>query len=113
VYEQVAMDIPSISKATVYRILNQIAGEGEIVQRVQIPATAGRYDDHLGHHYHVRCNQCGLIADIDMPVMEDIYRSLPAAVGYEINGHDIVFNGVCAKCNKSRINSRVSGKHAG
>lgn len=97
IYAQVALSMPSISRATVYRILNNIAEDG-VIQRVHIPASADRYDDHLGPHYHMRCNDCGQIFDVAMPVMESIYKKLPATSEYEVSGHDIVFTGLCAKC---------------
>ncbi len=50
VYAAVAADHPSISKATVYRNLNQLASQGEI-RRVAVPNGADRYDFNLEEHY--------------------------------------------------------------
>lgn len=97
IYECVKSKMPYISRATVYRVLNQVAQEGGI-QRVQIPSSADRYDNRLGPHYHMRCNQCGRIFDIDMPILEDIYGHLPPSAQYTVTGHDIVFKGLCSAC---------------
>lgn len=97
VYEQVKLSISTISRATVYRILNQLADEG-IMQRIHISATADRYDCRLEHHYHMRCNKCGQVVDIDVPVMEDPFDQISQPAGCKITGHEIVFFGFCPDC---------------
>lgn len=102
VYEEVRRVVPTISRATVYRILNRLAEDGG-VQRIQIPMSADRYDDCLKPHYHLRCSGCGRIFDVDMPVMENICDCLPLTEEYVVTGHDIVFRGICAACGANKI----------
>ena len=46
VYRQVAAEHPSVSRATVYRNLNQLAAQGEIL-RVPVPTGADHFDFNI------------------------------------------------------------------
>ena len=97
VYEKVKGIIPSVSRATVYRILNRLA-ENHVIRRIKIPGAADIYDTTLEEHYHLRCNACGGFMDIDVPIIEDLCYKVNPSAAYTITGYDIVFNGYCPKC---------------
>ena len=97
VYAAVAEAHPSISKATVYRNLNQLAGQGEI-RRVPVPNGADRFDFNTEEHYHVRCSECGAVFDVYMPQVDDLIERIDDASGVTIQRYDILFEGVCANC---------------
>lgn len=97
VYEAVAGEHPSISKATVYRNLNQLASQG-IIRRVPIPNSADRFDFNVEQHYHVRCTQCGAVYDVQMPYLADLVGQVEDASGVEVQRYDILFEGICAAC---------------
>jgi len=92
VYENVKKDLPSISKATVYRILRNFKKKGKIQE---IPTDISRWDYRDEPHPHFICNKCDKIIDIEMKC------KLPSAdelsVG-EVNTCRIVFCGVCKSC---------------
>jgi Fe2+ or Zn2+ uptake regulation protein len=97
VYETVHLTFPSISKATVYRILNQMAQDGTAL-KVSVPDAADRFDDTCAPHYHVRCLTCGRVEDLTIPLYElpDIARK--DACGFRVTGCSLLFTGVCPKC---------------
>lgn len=97
VYEEVRRKHPSISRATVYRNLGVLAQRGEVM-RVEIPNGADRYDFCNQPHYHARCRVCGHVFDVDMPYHENLADEVGDARGFSIEGHQIVFSGVCASC---------------
>ena len=99
VYENVKYLIPTIGRATVYRLLNRLCAQG-IINRISIPSSADRYDTFLDSHYHLRCNSCGKVLDIDIPVIEDLCDRVPESDKYKITGHNVVFIGLCSKCEK-------------
>nr|WP_297171493.1 transcriptional repressor [uncultured Agathobaculum sp.] len=99
VYASVAAEHPSISKATVYRNLNQLVSQGEI-RRVSVPNGADRYDFNLTDHYHVRCSQCGKVYDVYMPRPENLIDRVEDASGVDVQRYDILFEGVCPACKK-------------
>lgn len=97
VYAVVAAEHPSISKATVYRNLNQLALQGEIL-RVPVPMGADRFDFNTQEHYHVRCTECGNVYDVFMPPITDLLDRVTDSSDVELTHYDILFEGVCAAC---------------
>lgn len=100
VYEAVREQHPNISRATVYRNLGVLANRGE-VRRVEVPNGADRYDCLNWPHYHAKCRVCGGLVDVDMPYQDDILAKIADAHGYAIEEHEIIFNGVCPKCQQA------------
>ncbi len=100
VYAAVAAEHPSISKATVYRNLNQLAGQGEI-RRVPVPNGADRFDFNTSEHYHVRCEKCGAVFDVHMPQVVDLLGQVEDTSGVEVRRFDILFEGVCKACREA------------
>ena len=97
VYECVHSEFPSISKATVYRILNRISEEGEILH-LQIPGGADRFDTTLCAHHHLKCNKCGKVCDVSVPELDGIEKRIKEESGFSIGGYRLVFSGLCADC---------------
>ena len=97
VYAEVAAEHPSISKATVYRNLHQLAGQGDILQ-VAVPNGADRFDFCTKNHYHIRCTGCGAVDDIQMSHIANLIEGVEDASGFEVQRYDILFEGVCADC---------------
>ena len=100
VYDAVAREHPHISKGTVYRNLNQLAEEGEI-QKLEMPDGPDCFDHRLHRHYHAKCSRCGRVFDVDMDYMDDLVRLVKDAHGFAINGHNLVFTGVCTTCQQT------------
>ena len=100
VYEEVVREYPRISKATVYRNLNQMAKLGQI-HKVQIPNSADRYDFNLEKHYHFRCRGCGKVFDMKLTYMEELDDIDVGEPGFRIESHSILFEGLCPQCLKT------------
>lgn len=97
IYEQLVKEHPSISRGTVYRNLQRLCESGEI-RKCEIPDAADRFDHRICAHYHVICEKCGRVFDVDMDYMTDLEKSVKNTHGFELTGHDIVFKGVCPDC---------------
>ena len=68
VYDEVVRVCPHISRATVYRNLNRLSQIGKI-RRIEIPGAADRFDHRCQEHYHILCETCGRVFDVDMDVI--------------------------------------------
>ena len=101
VYEVVRERHPNISRATVYRNLGVLASRGEVL-RVEVPNGADRYDFRSKPHYHAKCRVCGGVFDIEMPQLDNLVAQVQDAHGFTIEGHEIIFDGVCAACRDAR-----------
>ena len=93
---EVQSTYPSISRATVYRILNKLADSGEAL-RIRINNGADHFDHQTFPHYHVHCSSCGKVADVKMPV-EGLVELLKDTSGYKIFGYSLQFDGLCPEC---------------
>jgi Fur family peroxide stress response transcriptional regulator len=97
VYEQVSQAIPSLSRATVYRVLNRFAERG-IVVRLHTPESGDRYDDVTSPHYHLLCDVCKCVVDLAEPRLEKIPLPQEDVSGCRITDVELMFFGVCPKC---------------
>lgn len=100
VYELVVQSLPTISKATVYRILNALADEGAI-RKVRVPGSADRYDFKLSPHSHIRCTSCGRIDDVSSLFSPD-KSWISESEGYLVTGCVMSFEGICPACQNKR-----------
>ncbi len=101
VHGALACDYPSISKATVYRTLNRMAGEGKAL-KVSVSGGADRFDDTLAPHFHVQCAKCGRVDDVEASeelASLDLAKAARAS-GYEITGCELLFRGICEQCKR-------------
>jgi len=101
VYTEVKKTHPTISKNTVYRNLRQLAENGEI-RKVSLPWEQERYDRLTSQHYHLQCENCGEILDIGIDYLGNADEIVRQKYGIQVNGHDIVFKGICTKCGETR-----------
>lgn len=101
VYDAVKEKCPTISRATVYRVLNNLASDGQI-RRIKLPSSADRYDFTLKKHYHIKCTTCGKIDDVGFPYADDIFNDAKDNNGYLITDHTILFEGICPDCLKKQ-----------
>ena len=101
--EQIYQDIraiePKISRGTVYRNLNILIQNGEILP-VKLPK-AERFEAHrTDRHYHLVCTDCGKVSDVPQGYHRDFDREVADKTGYFITGHSSLFEGLCPDCQK-------------
>lgn len=99
IYLDVIKTHPNISRATIYRNLNQLC-EAQQINKVEVPDGADRFDYLLSNHYHAKCSLCCGIFDVDMQYIQDLQKSIGDSQGFEFSGHDIIFRGICRNCKK-------------
>ena len=100
VYAYVAEKYPEISRATIYRNLNQLSEAGEI-RRFKNPCGADHFEAVLTPHYHFVCKNCGEIKNIQLDIDPvQLMASCSDKAGCKVADHIIVFEGYCEKCSK-------------
>jgi len=97
IYDEVRKSVPKISKGTVYRNLRVLQDEGGITE-LRFDGTVGRYEVKQKSHYHFRCEQCGRVSDIDMPVNMELDQQAANLTGLKISCHQLEFRGLCKDC---------------
>lgn len=90
-----------VSRASVYRILEQLDGLG-LVQRVETGQAMVRYERLGGagheHHHHLVCEACGAVTPFSDEALERAISSLSARVPLAVSEHEIVLRGECRDC---------------
>lgn len=95
VYGQVHQDHPTISRSTVYRVLSRMAEEGKIL-RLDLAGGDSRYDGEIRPHCHVRCRQCGVVADLPAALV-----GMPAGdQGFLLEECAVMYRGLCPACRR-------------
>ena len=97
VYGYVHEKYPTVSRATVFRVLGGFADNGRALE-LRAAGDEIRYDFNIEPHYHAHCVACGRVADVKMG--KGFKKSLQAeAMGdFEISGYSVEFFGKCANC---------------
>ena len=100
VYEYVKNNHPSVGKGTIYRNLAILSDQGEI-RKIEIPNGPDHYDFTLINHYHVRCINCGEVSDAEIDEIPNLISGINSHMGMKYLDYDILFKGICEKCQKS------------
>lgn len=99
VYEHVHKDYPSISKATVFRILNSACEDQEIM-KIMSQDKEVHYEMMNPPHYHMRCRRCGKIQDAPLLYQAQFDEMQKKFGDFQVEGHSIEFYGLCNECLK-------------
>ena len=99
IYAAVRKRLPRISLGTVYRNLDVLHEDG-MIDKLEFAGAETRFDGITDPHCHVRCIECGAIADVTEPEVDLAYR--PATLkGFRVLGHRLEFTGYCPDCDPS------------
>ncbi|MCK9257138.1 MAG: transcriptional repressor [Sulfurospirillaceae bacterium] len=89
-FEQIRLEHPAISLATVYKNLNTLKDEGLVVE-INTPTGKMRYDVFYMPHIHVVCANCGNIEDMPCDIAFDKYqKDIEEKVGRSIKRIDVL-----------------------
>jgi Fur family transcriptional regulator, ferric uptake regulator len=89
-----------VSRASVYRILDELEGLG-LVQRVDTGQPRVRYErvcEREDHHHHLVCDRCGLVMPFSDAALERAIARLRERVPLAVSEHEIVLHGSCRDC---------------
>ena len=94
-YEIVRQRLPRISLGTVYRNLEVLSENGEVL-KLESAGSQKRFDGDVSDHCHVRCVRCGRVGDVmgsvPLPTMQ------VEAPGFTVTRASVEFYGVCDEC---------------
>lgn len=99
IYEALKLEIPTLSKTTIYNTLKEFSQKGLILE---IPTEYRLcFDGYTEPHSHFICESCGKIYDLNI--------EFSFAKKQKINGHIIkkfcgIFKGICIECQRKEKN---------
>ena len=98
-YGELRNEFPNISLGTVYRNLKKLSDDGTIL-KLDIGTGTEHYDGYTHAHYHLVCNSCNSVSDIDFSV-DNLNSLAEKSCGGKIHNHTLIFYGKCKKCKEN------------
>jgi Fe2+ or Zn2+ uptake regulation protein len=95
--EEVRRQIGTANFSTVLRAIWTLE-KRSLVSRVDLGDGKARYEAPRDHHEHVRCIQCGSIAEVPGCVVAEASAGIEMRTGYLVQSHQVVFAGLCPNC---------------
>ena len=96
VYEHIQKKHPSISRATVYRNLNQMSEAGGLLNIGNFYGAA-HYDHNCHKHHHFVCEKCRRVFDVPVCI-SNLPHNIAGMDDFEIKDFHLNFFGLCRKC---------------
>ena len=105
IYRQLVDRYPTMSPATVYKTLNLLKSQGEVLE-LEFSDLANRYDGRKPYpHPHVICTACGAVVDPAFQGLEEITARVVAETGFQIHTHRLDFFGICPGCRRQSVSA--------
>lgn len=93
VHAAVTAELPHVSLRTVYQVLHDLTGMGEIHQ-LDLGTGSARFDPNVAAaHHHLVCTVCGKVRDVPAVAV----RAAPHE-DFHVDTAEVVFRGRCATC---------------
>ena len=111
IYDLVNQDdtLKPIAKATVYRTLNSLYENGEILKIMK--GNVAYFDGNAKKHYHFICDECNSILDMDLPDFDDLGGIIQSKYNVKVRDYEINVSGICEKClEKGEKSNGIKGK---
>lgn len=98
IHAQLIEHYPTMSLATVYKTINLLKREGEVLE-LEFSDLGNRYDGNRPYpHPHVICTECGKIIDPSQFDLNEITKKMTKETGFKIMTHRLDFYGICPDC---------------
>jgi Fe2+ or Zn2+ uptake regulation protein len=92
VFEQARLQLPELSRATVYNALGELAEAG-LLGLVEGPGPR-RFDANVVPHHHFRCRECHQLQDVELDSVEVTLRER----GFRVQSSHVLLEGLCPRC---------------
>lgn len=96
IHTEVRKEMPTLSLGTVYRNLRLLKERGEILELGF--GDFSRFDGNPHNHYHFKCEKCGHVFDVDLPLHRELDQEAAEKTGFVVLQHRLEFTGLCQGC---------------
>ena len=97
--EALSEELPSVSRATVYRTVNVLIEAGAVCKLIAMDGTHVYSVSRLGHHHHhYVCVKCGAVEEFSAAAVERLIRSIGADIPGRVVDHRIELYVACHRC---------------
>ena len=88
--------------STVFRAVSSLERDG-FIKRIDLGDGKVHYELSDQHHEHIRCDECGRVAEVAGCVLEDASSAVTKSTGFTVTSHQLLFSGVCPDCVSARL----------
>ena len=99
IYDNLKIDYPTMSLATVYKTMKTLIELG-VVQQLNVGEDNFRFDANTDIHPHIVCLSCGRVDDIENADFGFLDKMAEECSNYQIDAHQVYFYGLCPACKK-------------
>jgi Fur family ferric uptake transcriptional regulator len=96
--EQLVLLLPGISRATVYRTLENMASVDILTRLLQSNGHPAYVVGEPGHRHHLICSNCGYVVAFTTCPVEPVVNELGRSHDFSIQGHSLEIFGLCHNC---------------
>lgn len=97
IYNDIKVDMPTISHATVYKTLSMLVEIG-VVRELSFGNNQNRYDTNVGAHVNIICPECNTISDYHSSMVADFVSNLRNELGDLVDVPRIDISKKCEQC---------------
>lgn len=97
VYSALKVENPNLSLGTVYRNLNLLSENG-MLMKIHIADGSDRFDGRTDDHYHMICDSCSKVYDVEIEDMFDLSNKISKKYGYSLTAITLTLRGLCTCC---------------
>jgi len=97
VWEYTKKQLPSITRESVYRILNEFSAAGLLYRLDRVECA--HYDSQLVPHGHLICERCGKISDYPLKHLPELPENIPAGSVHHV---EVRLSWLCPECRKQK-----------
>ncbi len=92
IYSDLSVEIPTLSKATIYNTLSVFVESG-LVRELVFSKNECRYELDRGFHGHFICDNCKAVYDVSCEV-----PSIEEFGNFDVHSVNVTYSGLCSKC---------------
>ena len=97
IYDNIIMDYPTMSLATVYKTVKTLSEIG-LVKELNVGEDNFRFDANVSKHSHIVCLSCGRVDDMENVDFSFLNKEAEKLSDYKIREHQLYFYGYCPEC---------------
>lgn len=108
VYSALKAENPNLSLGTVYRNLNLLSENG-MLMKIRIADGSDRFDGRTDNHYHMICDSCSKVYDVEIEDMSDLSDKISKKYGHSLTEITLTLRGLCTGCIKTADEAEKTG----
>ena len=92
-----------VGKATVYRLLDKLVGEGAVRKYIAEEGKSACYQysdgsDSCNRHFHLKCVRCNRLFHVECDYLSELDGHILAHHGFTVDNTKTVLYGICREC---------------